>query len=434
MGEPNEGQVAAKASFRDAMMGSRAPSMDRRQWEDCLIVKLLGRTISYTVLADRLEKLWKPKGDWELIDLGSGFYLAKFYAQEDLKFVVDEGPWSFFGHYLTMRLWQPNFNPATATIESTAVWVRFPVLPMECYHSRILMALGNKVGKAIKADYNTRMASRGRFARVCVEVDFSKPLVPKADEPNEVPAAEKGGEQVMETEGAGADGNRPSKAQGGAKGKAVGGSQLRNNYEKKAGAGNKKFCQHAIDMIQTYKPSIMAVVEPTISGATARKVAQCLRMRKFHVVDSERFAGGIWLCWEESILDVEVDIPWVVMGDFNDVLSSSEKFGGVVPSTGRCMSFKGMISSCGLIDLGFSGPRFMWCNKRKGLARVQERLDRVLVSSKWRLLFPDAMIKHLIRIHSDHCPILLQCEPQVCCNIRVRGVPNPTAERLKKKY
>ncbi|OMO56897.1 reverse transcriptase [Corchorus capsularis] len=207
-------------------------------------------------------------------------------------------------------------------------------------------------------------------------------------------------------------------------------------------------------------PSIMAVVEPRISGNTARKVLRRLKMPKFHVADPEGFAGGIWLCWEESVVNVDVfysssqlvhahvkygelqfllsvvyaspvletrrrlwallenfaatvDRPWVMIGDFNDVTHSNEKIGGVAHSVGRCMSFTGMIANCGLIDLGFTGPSFTWCNKRKGLARVQERLDRVLANDEWRLLFPETCVRHLPRLHSDHCPILLQCEPHV---------------------
>ena len=41
------------------------------------------------------------------------------------------------------------------------------------------MAVGDVIGKAVKVDPNTRYAKKGRYARVCGEVDFSKPLVPK---------------------------------------------------------------------------------------------------------------------------------------------------------------------------------------------------------------------------------------------------------------
>ncbi|KAL0294393.1 UNVERIFIED_CONTAM: hypothetical protein Scaly_3122100 [Sesamum calycinum] len=41
----------------------------------------------------------------------------------------------------------------------------------------LLMRIGNRIGRAVKVDETTMAASRGRYARVCVEVDLTKPLV-----------------------------------------------------------------------------------------------------------------------------------------------------------------------------------------------------------------------------------------------------------------
>lgn len=60
-----------------------------------------------------------------------------------------------------------------------------------------------------------------------------------------------------------------------------------------------------------------------------------------------------------------------------------------------------------MIDLGFSGPRFTWSNLRPALGHVKERLDRALSNADWRLLFPEAIVQHLPRTYSDHCPLLV---------------------------
>lgn len=91
-----------------------------------------------------------------------------------------------------------------------------------------------------------------------------------------------------------------------------------------------------------------------------------------------------------------------------------------MPSSLRCNLFTYMITACGLIDLGFTGPSFTWCNKRKGLAKVQERIDRAMANSDWRLLYPEAAVIHLPRVHSDHCPVLLTCEPRVAVDTSKR--------------
>ena len=45
---------------------------------------------------------------------------------------------------------------------------------------------------------------------------------------------------------------------------------------------------------------------------------------------------------------------------------------------------------------------------RKGVSEtILERLDRALCSNEWRLMFVEGFVKHLPRVTSDHCPIVL---------------------------
>lgn len=53
------------------------------------------------------------------------------------------------------------------------------------------------------------------------------------------------------------------------------------------------------------------------------------------------------------------------------------------------------------------GNPFTWCNRREKVANIHERLDRALVSSDWRILFPKAGVFHLSLTTSDHVPIML---------------------------
>ncbi|CAN1120271.1 hypothetical protein LINPERHAP2_LOCUS111 [Linum perenne] len=43
----------------------------------------------------------------------------------------------------------------------------------------ILKRIGDRIGKTVRIDHTTLEASRGNFARICVEVDLSKPLLSK---------------------------------------------------------------------------------------------------------------------------------------------------------------------------------------------------------------------------------------------------------------
>ena len=103
--------------------------------------------------------------------------------------------------------------------------------------------------------------------------------------------------------------------------------------------------------------------------------------------------------------------PWIIAGDFNEPLVEANKFGGRLVSINRSLLFKDCLDKCNMVDMGFSGPRYTWTNRREINNLIQERIDRVFMNPSWCLLYSDAKVSHLTRCHSDHCPILLQTNP-----------------------
>lgn len=74
-------------------------------------------------------------------------------------------------------------------------------------------------------------------------------------------------------------------------------------------------------------------------------------------------------------------------------------------------SYVDCMNCCGMLDLGFSGPKYTWTNKR-GLANlIQLRLDRCWDNTSWKSLFHEANVTHLARVNSHHCPLLLNLSP-----------------------
>ncbi|XP_060168986.1 uncharacterized protein LOC132599797 [Lycium barbarum] len=101
--------------------------------------------------------------------------------------------------------------------------------------------------------------------------------------------------------------------------------------------------------------------------------------------------------------------PWAVCGDFNSILTMDEKFGGKPHRIGKSIPFIECLHDCGLMDIGYSGNRFTWCNERKEDKIIWKRLDRMLVNDKWNDLFANSEVIHLPRVSSDHCPLLITC-------------------------
>jgi hypothetical protein len=148
-----------------------------RPWRRGVVVKLLGRRIGYKALETRLKQMWVRKGVINIIDLSNDYYLVAFTHEEDQYAALMDGPWFIYDHYLTVKEWSPNFHPASDTIKEVAVWLRISGLPIEYYDRRALEFIGNRIGKTVKVDKNTLSQERGKYARLCVQVNLSKPLL-----------------------------------------------------------------------------------------------------------------------------------------------------------------------------------------------------------------------------------------------------------------
>ncbi|KAI9093914.1 hypothetical protein K1719_026912 [Acacia pycnantha] len=126
-----------------------------------VVVKLMGRRIGYRLLRTHLQNMWKPAGQFKLIDLADDCFLVRFKEDLDYQTALLSGPWMIFGHYLTVQPWTPTFKPHEHVINQVIGWIRLPRLPARYYHKSIIRSIGSVFGDVIRVDYNTDSGDRG---------------------------------------------------------------------------------------------------------------------------------------------------------------------------------------------------------------------------------------------------------------------------------
>ncbi|KAA3462404.1 reverse transcriptase [Gossypium australe] len=75
--------------------------------------------------------------------------------------------------------------------------------------------------------------------------------------------------------------------------------------------------------------------------------------------------------------------PWIVCGDFNEILYSFKKRGGAPREEKRMEAFHNVLEECQLMDVGFSG---LWFTGERGSlpeTNIRERLDRGVANAEW---------------------------------------------------
>lgn len=149
-----------------------------RPWRTAVIIKLMGRPLSYTFLRDRLLQRWELKGPMSLIDLENNYFIVKFLLEENKRYVLTGGPWQIAGQYIVTQNWKPGFNAKEERVTHMTAWIRINGLNVEYFRTNVMMKIGNLIGTTVKVDAHTMGQARGKFARLCVELDLSKPLIP----------------------------------------------------------------------------------------------------------------------------------------------------------------------------------------------------------------------------------------------------------------
>ncbi|XP_016206134.1 uncharacterized protein LOC107646465 [Arachis ipaensis] len=149
-----------------------------RPWKLSLILKPLGKNFNLQALDRWVQRRWMKKGSIRVMDLAGNFFLVRFTDQDDYAHALFEGPWMIADHYLLVQRWRPLFLPQETDVQKVAVWIRIPNLPIELYNKFFLWKVGKTLGTMLKVDELTSIHSRDKFARICVEIDLKKKIVP----------------------------------------------------------------------------------------------------------------------------------------------------------------------------------------------------------------------------------------------------------------
>ncbi|XP_056695032.1 uncharacterized protein [Spinacia oleracea] len=118
---------------------------------------------------------------------------------------------------------------------------------------------------------------------------------------------------------------------------------------------------------------------------------------------------GREMLWDNLIgLANTIHDPWVIMGDFNSIMSMEDRVGTPVRFA-EIQPMRDCMASCNLQEIKTVGRHYTWTNKQEGSNRVFSRIDRVLANPLWEDTFLTAEATFLPEDTFDHCPMVLSC-------------------------
>lgn len=74
--------------------------------------------------------------------------------------------------------------------------------------------------------------------------------------------------------------------------------------------------------------------------------------------------------------------PWLVLGDFNNVLRSDDRLGGLSVTDAECDAFQSVLINSQLQELSYIGWPYTWCN-RQWHNLIYSKIDRCFGNIPW---------------------------------------------------
>ncbi|XP_075646582.1 uncharacterized protein LOC142617565 [Castanea sativa] len=139
---------------------------------------LLGRfhttkPINFRAAKNHLRSAWKMgRNDLKIRDAGDGLFWFKFSMESQLKWVINNGPWSFDNHILLLRRWEKGMMASSVNFQTVPMWVQVWGLPFHLINKTAGRVIGEGIGRVIKVDCDASAS----FLRVRVEVPLDKPI------------------------------------------------------------------------------------------------------------------------------------------------------------------------------------------------------------------------------------------------------------------
>ncbi|KAL2894806.1 hypothetical protein RDABS01_010715 [Bienertia sinuspersici] len=178
------------------------------------------------------------------------------------------------------------------------------------------------------------------------------------------------------------------------------------------------------DLVKQESPHLIFLVETKCFSQEIMRIKRRLGFKNGVMVDARGRAGGLAMMWSddldvtlrkmgEKFIDVTIkeasnftwrltgvygwsegnqkhktwnllqdlgeqnNLPWAIMGDFNEVLLECEKKGGNPCDFASIQQFRSVVDQLGMHDLKADGYYYTWSNRRIAEDLIEERLDQL---------------------------------------------------------
>ncbi|XP_074265837.1 uncharacterized protein LOC141588288 [Silene latifolia] len=397
-------------------------------WKQAVICFILGANPPWEIVEGFIRRIWTKFNIDKISFMPNGIFLVRFKTMEMKEKVLASGHYLFDNKPMIVKAWEKDLEMKKDDVKSVPAWIKIHKLPIK-FWGKSLSKITNIVGKYVKCD----VATEERAVRVDIEYEWRPVKCTICQGMGHEKEQCRKGEQkkliqqpVKKVEGRSPVGHQtPLK-------RLV---KMHTREVVQAGYSADTFGAFSYKEVAASPPKkrsgengLFGLLETKIKNKAFTKAASTFSNWCITTNNGYHSGGRIWVVWKPNLFRVNVleynaqyihmkvdsledrrtfwftmvyafngmhdreplwdnlrrvactvSGPWAVAGDFNCVLSASERVGGSTPSS-EMEPFRRCVSDCGVMDITAIGALFTWNNKQKPQDRIYSKLDRFLVN------------------------------------------------------
>ncbi|XP_031098250.1 uncharacterized protein LOC116002287 [Ipomoea triloba] len=162
-------------SFEPVVDGEEAHAGGAATW--VIIGRFLTtKLVKVEFMRQVMASVWRPVKGVQIPEVQPNLFMFVFYHESDMRYVLEEGPWSFENNTLICRQLVDGVLPGDVVLDSVDMWVQVHDLPLGYTSDLVLEQIGNFLGAFVRCDERFAGAPWRTFYRIRVAIPVGRPI------------------------------------------------------------------------------------------------------------------------------------------------------------------------------------------------------------------------------------------------------------------